>query len=157
VAALIPFWPNMSLQSVNRASNGPNQFAIAAERFAAVATARAVAAAIRFFHFTPHWVDVRMSSSRQLYSNVQAMSLESRHGELPRLDGKPPRFPGVQCRNCTGLAEMPVGYHRDVAAASPRGSRDRPVLWASGVPWKSASQDFSAWVARRWLEIVLKA
>ena len=59
------------------------------------------------------------------------MGPDSRHGALPRLNGKPPGFPGVQYRNCTGLAEMPVGYHRDVTVASPRASWADQVSWAA--------------------------
>jgi len=39
----------MSLESVNRVSKGPSRFAIAGERFAALTTARAVAASNKIF------------------------------------------------------------------------------------------------------------
>jgi hypothetical protein len=49
VAAFTPFWPNLSLSSVNRGSKGPNLFAIAGERLTVDTTARAVAVSNKVF------------------------------------------------------------------------------------------------------------
>jgi hypothetical protein len=49
VAAFTPFWPNLSLSSVNRVSKGPNLFAIAGERLTVDTTARAVAVSNKVF------------------------------------------------------------------------------------------------------------
>src|ERR1700761_5277478 len=44
-------------------------------------------------------------------------ALVSRHGALPSLVGKP-GLPRKRYRNGARPAEMPIGYHRDVCAAS---------------------------------------
>ncbi len=107
---MIPFWPNMSLQSVNRVSKGPSRFAIAGERLAVATTARTAVPRIKVFISHLTGIDAKTSPSRSDMA-------------LPSVGREALDAPALQYWNWSRLAEMLVGYDRDVSAASQTGLR----------------------------------
>jgi len=83
----------MSLESVNRVSKGPSRFAIAGERFAALTTARAVAASNKIF-----------------ISDLIRWRIEGRPASTaqPRVDGNRLQVPSPLSVYLESPAEIPV-------------------------------------------------
>ena len=125
---------------------GFGPWAIAGERLTAATRVRAVAPHDKAFISDLRWMNVSVASS---WSARLRRSGDQRWAPLARparQTGRsayrsiPPRFsawssaslgraaawpPAMQCRHCRRPPEMPVGYHRNVPAASPTGSGRR--------------------------------
>src|ERR1700730_9212620 len=72
----MPFWPNMSLQSVNRVSSGPSRWAMAGARLTAAMTASAVAASnpvfMSFLFLITHYPQLSRHGTKQEHVAVSA-------------------------------------------------------------------------------------
>src|SRR3984893_9471369 len=98
----MPFWPNMSLQSVNRVSSGPSRWAMAGARLTAAMTASAVAASNPVFMSFLFRIDATTDLQRGL----------PRVGETP-----PSAFLTGVIWNLMGPAKAPIANRSNVFAA----------------------------------------